>query len=578
MPRLPLALLLGIAAMTSASAQVPGDRPAGHLHATRSPAMGRQGMIATSQALASAAGLRVLQDGGNAIDAAVTAAGVLAVIEPTMNGIGGDLFAIVFEAKTKKLYALDASGRAGRAATPAEFAKRKLDEVPGNGVLSVTVPGVVEGWHQLLSRFGTLPLAQVLTPAIRYARDGYPVQPIVADEWEEATKKLSQDPAAASTFLPGDRAPKAGEVFQNVRLAKSLELIAQNGREAFYKGAIASAIAADMKARNGLIDERDLAEHTADWVEPLTTNYRGYDVYEMPPSTQGFVTLEMLNILEGFDIKAMGHNSADYLHAVTEAKKIAFADRSAYLADRTAVPARAMETLLSKPYAAARRKEIDMAKAKTGYKPAVLSTTSDRPSAAQSPAPSIVDFAGRDLGDTIYMTAADGQGNVISLIQSLFGAFGSGIVAGETGIALHNRGAGFNLQPGHPNQVAPGKRPLHTLVPAMVLKDGRPWVSFGVMGGDNQGQAHAQVVMNLVDFGMNIQDAGEAARMRHMGANLGVESGIGADVRKALEARGHTIVDGRGAMGGFQGILIDPRTGVLWGGSDPRKDGLAIGW
>jgi gamma-glutamyltranspeptidase / glutathione hydrolase len=435
----------------------------------------------------------------------------------------------------------------------------------------VDVPGVVDGWSQLLSRFGTIPLAKALAPAIRYAREGYPVHPIVADEWGDAAKKLSQDPAAAATFLPNGHAPRAGEIFQNPHLARSLELIAQHGRDAFYEGPIAAAIVADMKARNGLIDARDLAEHTSDWVEPLTTNYRGYDVYEMPPSTQGFVALEMLNILEGFDIKAMRHNSADYLHAVTEAKKITFADRSAYLADRRAVPPKAMEKLLSKPYAAERRKEIDMAKAGT-YRPTALGTTSDQADAAA------VDFVGRDLGDTIYMTAADGQGNVISLIQSLFATFGSGIVAGETGIALHNRGAGFNLRPGHPNQIGPSKRPLHTLVPAMILKDGRPWVSFGVMGGDNQGQAHAQVVMNLVDFGMNIQDAGDAARMRHMGANLALESGIAAEVRKALEARGHMITDGRGAMGGFQGILIDPKTGVLWGGSDPRKDGLAIGW
>lgn len=564
---LPVALLVGITAMTTARAQMPGDRPAGNLHATRSPAMGRQGMIATSQALASAAGLKTLQDGGNAIDAAITAAAVLAVIEPTMNGIGGDLFAIVFDAKTKTLHALDASGRAGRLATPDAFATRGLKDMPGSGVLSVTVPGVVEGWSQLSSRFGTMPLSKALAPAIRYARDGFPVQPIVAAEWDAATKKLQQDPAAAATFLPNGRAPKAGEVFQNPRLATSLELIASQGRDAFYKGPIAAAIATDMRARGGLIDAEDLAAHTADWVEPITTNYRGYDVYEMPPSTQGFVALEMLNILEGFDIRAMGHNSADYLHAVAEAKKIAFADRGAFLADRRSVPPGAMEKVLSKPYAVERRQEIDMKRA-GAYKAASLGSTS-------TPA---VDFAGRDLGDTIYLTAADSEGNVISFIQSLFGSFGSGIVAGDTGIVLHNRGAGFSLQAGHPNLIAPGKRPLHTLVPAMVLKDGRPWVSFGVMGGDNQGQAHAQVVMNLVDFGMNIQDAGDAARMRHMGTNLALESGIGADVRRALESRGHTLTDGRGAMGGFQGILIDARTGVLWGGSDPRKDGLAIGW
>jgi gamma-glutamyltranspeptidase / glutathione hydrolase len=557
-------VVAAVSIVTVPSAQVPGDRPAGNARGTRSVAMARNGMIATSQALASGAGLKVLQDGGNAIDAAITAAAVLAVVEPTMNGIGGDLFAIVWDAKTKKLHALDASGRSAYAATAEEYARRGLKQMPGDGPLAVDVPGVVEGWSQLLARFGTIPLAKALQPAIRYARDGFPVQEIVADQWQDAAKKLSQDPAAAKTFLPHGHAPAAGEIFSNPNLANSLELIAKNGRDAFYKGPIARALIADMKTRNGLLDERDFTTHSADWLDTISTNYRGYDVHEMPPSTQGFVALEMLNILEGFDIKAMGHNSADYLHVVTEAKKIAFADRAAYLSDRDAMAKDVIKTLVSKDYGAARRNEINLQK--TGsYKPASLAGVT-------------LDYFGEDLGDTIYMTAADGQGNVISLIQSLFNSFGAGIVAGDTGIALHNRGSGFNLVAGHPNQIGPHKRPLHTLVPAMILKDGKPFVSFGVMGGDNQAQAHAQVVMNLVDFGMHIQDAGEAARMRHGGQELSLESGIGAEVRKALEARGHVVRDGRGAMGGFQGILIDPRTGVLMGGSDPRKDGLAIGW
>ncbi|HXG88925.1 MAG TPA: gamma-glutamyltransferase [Vicinamibacterales bacterium] len=555
--------------VTTPYAQAPGDRPAGNIRGTRSAAVARNGMIATSQALASGAGLKVLQDGGNAIDAAITAAGVLAVVEPSMNGIGGDLLAIVYDAKTKKIYALDSTGRSAYAATPEEFAKRGLKQMPGSGPLAVDVPGVVEGWSQLLSRFGTISMSKALQPAIKYARDGFPVQEIVAGDWTDAAKRLSQDPAAARTFLPNGRAPKHGEIFANPRLASSLELIAEGGRDAFYKGPIARAIVADMRARNGLLDERDFTEHTADWVEPLSANYRGYDVLEMPPSTQGFVALEMLNILEGFDIKSLGHNTADYLHLVTEAKKISFADRAMYLADRDAMQKDAMKTLLSKDYAAMRRKEISMQK--TGdYKAGSLGATTT--SAGD------VDFTGRDLGDTIYMTAADGNGNVVSLIQSLFGSFGAGIVAGETGITLHNRGSGFNLTANHPNQIGPHKRPLHTLVPAMIMKDGKPWVSFGVMGGDNQSQAHAQVVMNLIDFGMNIQEAGDAARMRHGGSELSLESGIGAEVRKALEARGHKPRDGRGAMGGYQAILIDPRTGVLMGGSDPRKDGLAIGW
>jgi gamma-glutamyltranspeptidase/glutathione hydrolase len=563
-----LAALASVVLVSTPHAQLPGDRPAGNVRGTRSAAVARNGMIATSQALASTAGLKVMQDGGNAIDAAITAAAVLAVVEPSMNGIGGDLLAIVWDAKSKRIHALDATGRSAYAATPDEFAKRGLTSMPGGGVLTVDVPGIVDGWHQLLTRFGTISLAKALQPAIKYARDGFPVQEIMADDWNDAAERLSQDPAAARTFLPNGVAPKHGDIFANPRLANSLELIAKGGRDAFYKGTIARAIVADMRARNGLLDERDFTEHKADWVEPIRTVYRNVDVLEMPPSTQGFVALEMLNILEGFDIKSLGHNSADYLHVVTEAKKIAFADRAAYLADRDAMPAQALATLLSKDYAARRRKEIVMEK--TGsYRAA---TFSDGP-APQGEA----DFTGRDLGDTIYMTAADGQGNVISLIQSLFGSFGAGIVAGDTGITLHNRGSAFNLTPGHPNRIGPHKRPLHTLVPAMILRESRPWVSFGVMGGDNQAQAHAQVVMNLVDFGMNIQEAGEAARMRHGGDSLQLESGIGDEVRKGLEARGHKLRNGRGAMGGFQGVLIDPRTGVLMGGSDPRKDGVAIG-
>ncbi len=553
--------------MTTSSAQQiqPGDRPSGNLRGTRSPAAGRHGMIATSQSLASAAGLKVLQDGGNAIDAAVTAAAVLAVIEPSMNGIGGDLLAIVYDAKTKKIYGLDSTGRSAYAATPEEFARRGLKEMPGNGPLTVDVPGVVEGWHQLLSRFGTIPLAKALAPAITHARDGFPVAELMANEWSANEKLLARDPATAATFLPAGKPMKQGDIFANPRLARSLEAIAKEGRDAFYKGSIARAIVADLKARDGLLDMKDFADHKADWVDPIGTNYRGYDLMEMPPSTQGFVALEMLNIMEGFDLKALGHNSADYLHVVTEAKRIAFADRSAYLADRDSMPKDILKTLLSKDYAAARRKEIDMARAAKSY-------------AAGTAAGGSQDFAGRDLGDTIYLTAADGNGNVVSFIQSLFSSFGAGFVAGETGITLHNRGSGFVLTPGHPNQIAPHKRPLHTLVPAMIMKDGRPWVSFGVMGGDNQAQAHAQVVANFVDFGMHVQEAGDAARMRHMGSRLALESGIGADVRKALEAKGHTVAEGRGQMGGYQAIFIDPRTGVLLGGSDLRKDGLAIGW
>lgn len=535
-----------------------GDRPSGNIHSSRSPAVGRRGMIATSQSLASAAGLKVLQSGGNAIDAAVTAAAVLAVIEPSMNGIGGDLLALVFDPKTSKVHGLDSTGRSANAATPQEYKRRGLTEMPGRGVLTVDVPGVVDGWHQLLQRFGTITLAQALAPAIMCARDGFPVAELMAGEWLNNLETLAADPHTAATFLPNGRPPRHGELFANARLARSLELIANEGRDAFYHGSIAAAIVADIKRRNGLLEMQDFAQHQADWVDPISTSYRGCDLMEMPPSTQGFVALEMLNIMEGFDLRSFGHNSADYLHVVAEAKRIAFADRSAFLADRDHMPKGVLQMLTSKDYAASRRQDIAMSKAAAAY--------------------ASLDFAGKDLGDTIYLTAADEHGHVISFIQSLFNSFGAGFVAGDTGITLHNRGSGFVLTPGHPNQIGPHKRPLHTLVPAMLVKDGKPWIAFGVMGGDNQAQAHAQMVANFVDFGMHVQQAGDAARMRHLGDAVALESGIGSDVRRALEAKGHLIKDGRGQVGGYQAICIDPQSGALLGGSDLRKDGLAIGW
>ena len=548
--------------------QPAGDRPAGNTRGTRSVVMARNGAIATSQPLATAAGLKVLQSGGNAIDAAVTAAAVLSVVEPTMNGAGGDLFAIVYSAKDKKVHGLNASGRAPAGATPEEFKKRGLQRIPLRGELSVSVPGVVDGWNELLTKHGTRTLAQALEPAIKYARDGYAVSEIIADQWKSVESLLARDPNAASTFLINGKAPAAGDVFKNPKLAASLEQIAKGGRDVFYKGAIAKAIADDMQRRNGLITAKDLADHHADWVEPLSTTYRGYQVLELPPNTQGIAALEMLNIMEGFDLKALGHNSAAYLHMMVEAKRIAFADRGAWLGDASSTPPKAIERMLSKEYAAERRKEINKDKAAVDYKALALDGRAT-PGGGDEP-------IGR--GDTIYLTAADSEGNVISLIQSLYETFGSGIVAGDTGIVLHNRANLFSLTPGHPNQIAPGKRPFHTLIPAMVLKDGAPWLSFGVMGGDMQAQGHAQVLANLIDFGMNIQEAGEAPRFRHSGTGLALESAFSADARAGLTSRGHKVIDGKGAWGGFQGILIDPKTRVLMAGSDPRKDGMAAGW
>jgi gamma-glutamyltranspeptidase/glutathione hydrolase len=548
--------------------QTAGDRPAGKPSSTRSVVMARNGVIATSQPLATAAGLRVLQSGGNAIDAAIAAAGVLAVVEPTMNGIGGDLFAIVYSAKDRKIHGLNASGRAPAAATVAEFKRRGLKGIPLRGELAVSVPGVVDGWHELLSKYGTRTMAQTLEPAIRYAREGYAVSEIISDQWKSVESLLAKDSFAAAAFLTNGKAPAPGDVMKNPALAASLELIAKDGRDAFYKGALGKAIAEDMQRRKGLLTAKDLADHHSDWVEPLSTTYRGYQVLELPPNTQGIAALETLNILEGFDLKSLGHNSAAYLHLLVEAKRIAFADRGAWIGDPSTSPAKALEQMLSKDYAARRRKEINPDKAAADYKALTLDGRTT-PDGGEEP-------AGR--GDTIYLTAADAEGNVISLIQSIYEIFGSGIVAGDTGIVLHNRANLFTLDEGHPNVLAPGKRPFHTLIPAMVMKDGVPWVSFGVMGGDMQAQGHVQVLLNIVDFGMNIQDAGEAARFRHSGAGLALESAVGREARDGLTARGHHLITTPGVFGGFQGIMIDPKTRVLMAGSDPRKDGMAAGW
>ena len=548
--------------------QLPGDRPAPNPRATRSVVMARNGAIATSQPLATAAGLRVLQSGGNAVDAAVTAAAVLSVVEPTMNGIGGDLFAIVYDGHTKRIQALNASGRAPAAATLDEFKRRNLQRIPLRGPLSVSVPGVVDGWNELLAKHGTYSLGQALAPAIRYARDGYAVSEIIAWQWREVADVLSRDPKTAAAFLPDGHPPAPGEVFRNPALAASLDEIARGGRDAFYKGALARAIDSDMERRGGLLRAADLAAHHADWIEPISTTYRGYQVLELPPNTQGVTTLEMLNILEGYDLKPLGHNSAAYLHLLVEAKRIAFADRDAWIGDADSTPRAALERMLSKDYAAERRKEIKDEHAAREYTPLALPRRAT-PDGGDHP---------MAMGDTVYLTAADSQGNVVSLIQSLYETFGSGIVAGDTGIVLQDRGSLFSLTPGHPNQLAPGKRPFHTLVPAMVLKDGRPWLSFGVMGGDMQPQGHVQVLLNLIDFGMNVQEVGEAPRFRHTAAGLALESAITPAARFGLDQRGHRVISSVGVFGGFQGILIDPLTRVLMAGSDPRKDGMAAGW
>lgn len=551
---LTLAIALLLAPMSSVNSQNSiGDKPAKGGGKTRSAVRAMNGMVATSQPLASAAGLRILQQGGNAIDAAIAAAAVLCVVEPMMVSPGGDLFALVWNAKKKELKALNASGRAPQAASIDELKKRGFTRIPQNGIHAVTVPGAVDGWATLLERYGTMKLSQVLQPAIEYAERGYPVTDVIAADWETGLNfKKNED--FARTFLPNGKAPMPGEIFTNKNLAATLKAIATGGRDVFYKGEIARKIVNFAQSQGGLHTMQDFANHKSNWLDPISTTYRGHTVYELPPNNQGLAVLEMLNILEGYDVKRLGHNSAEYLHLLVEAKKLAYADRAWHIADPAFYQA-PLNKLTSKEYAAELRKKIDLNHA-----------ASEK-------------MAGPRGGeDTVYLTVVDKDHNAVSFIQSIFSAFGSGLVAGDTGIVLHNRGAGFSFDPQHPNKLEGGKRPFHTLIPAMVFKDGAPWLTFGVMGGDMQAQGHAQVLINLIDFGMDVQQAGEQARFRDFESGLALESAIGADVRKALEAKGHRLTIAPGMFGGYQAIMIDPKSGALFGGSDPRKDGCAIGW
>jgi gamma-glutamyltranspeptidase / glutathione hydrolase len=549
-----LACVVILMTTTAMFAYQHGDRPAANAAGTRSPVLATNGMVATSQPLASAAALRVLQDGGNAVDAAISAAAVLNVVEPLSTGIGGDMFALVYMQQDRKVVGLNGGGWSGSKATEEFFRSRNLDFMPTTGMHSVTVPGAVAGWFKLHQKYGKLPMSRILAPAIEYAEKGFPVSDIIAGQWHAAEEKLRRTPDATRDLLIDGRAPRQGEIFKMPDLARSLKMIAEQGRDAFYKGEIARKIVTFSDKNDGMLTLPDFADFDAQWVEPESTRYRGYDVYELGPQTQGITALEMLNILEGYDLKSLGHNSSEYLHLLIEAKKLAFADRDAYIADpiKASVPA---SRLISKEYAAERRKLIDRNHAMAGPKPGLP-----------------------ENGDTVYLTIVDKDRNAVSFINSLFEPFGSGLVAGDTGIVLHNRGALFRLEPKHPNVVAPRKRPFHTLIPGMVMKDGKPFFSFGVMGGDMQPQGHVQILLNLIDFGMDVQQAGESPRFRHSSGEVLLESAFDATVRNGLTGKGHQITAAVDAWGGYQGILIDPGTGVLVGGSDPRKDGLAIGW
>jgi gamma-glutamyltranspeptidase/glutathione hydrolase len=487
-------------------------------------------------------------------------------MEPTGNGIGGDLFAIVWDAESEGLYGLNASGRAPMSLTREWFLENGHEKVPPYGPLPVSVPGAVDGWFELHARFGSMPMSEVLAPAVYYAREGFPVSELIAHYWALSVPRLSKWPGFSEQFTIDGRAPRLGEMGRNENLAKTLEKLGRGGRDAFYRGDIARTIGAYMQENGGFLSYEDMAAHTSEWIEPVATSYRGYDVWELPPNGQGIAALQILNILEGFDIAAMGFGSADYIHTFLEAKKLAFEDRARFYADMDFVDV-PVERLISKEYAARRRELIDPGRAGRSYPVEEL-----------------------EHGDTIYLTTADPAGNMVSLIQSNYRGMGSGMAPPGLGFILQDRAELFDLAPDRANSWEPGKRPFHTIIPAFITKDGRPWVSFGLMGGGMQPQGHAQIVVNLVDFGMNLQEAGDAPRIHHSGSSeptgermtdggtVNLESGIDYEVIRDLMGRGHRIQWSRGPFGGYQAILFDEGQGVYYGASESRKDGQAAGY
>ncbi len=559
---------LVLAGLALAPAAHAADRLTDRPFAMRSPVIAEHGMVASAHPLATQIGIDILKAGGNAIDAAIAVNAALGLMEPVSCGVGGDLFAIVWDAKTQKLYGLNASGRAGRLLTLDELHKRGLQKMPELGGVPVTVPGAVSGWFALHDRFGKLPMSKVLAPAIRYARDGHPVPPVIAFYWQRGVRRYAEYPEWQRTYAPGGKTPATGDIFKNPDLAATYEAISRGGRDTFYKGAMAGRIAAAVQKYGGAITVEDLAAHTATWIDPVSTNYRGYDVWELPPNTQGIAALQMLNLLEPYDLKTMGHNTAATLHLMVEAKKIVYEDRARYYVDPAFAQA-PLERLLSKDYGRERGKLFDPDRA-----------------ARKIPAGDI------DLraGDTTYLTVVDADRNCVSLIQSNYMGFGSGVVPEGAGFCLQDRGTLFNLDAAHPNAYAPGKRPFHTIIPAFVTRDGKPLFSYGVMGGDVQPQGHVQVLCNIVDFGMNVQEAGDAPRFHHEGSSeptgevmqdggvLHLESGVPQDVVRTLILKGHRIAESFGTFGGYQGIWLDAERHVLLGATESRKDGCAMGY
>jgi len=544
------------------------DRMTGKMFVTRSEVIASEGMVAASHPLAAQIGIDILKKGGNAVDAAIAVNAALGLMEPTGSGIGGDLFAVVWDNKSQKLHGLNSSGTAPKSLSLDYFKQKGLKRVPFHGPLPWTVPGCVEGWFQLHKKFGKLPMSEILAPAIKYAEDGFPLSELIAWYWRKSVKQFADYKNFQETYAPDGKLLQKGDIFKNPNLANTYRLLAKKGRDVYYKGEIAKTIVAYSKRVGGFFELNDFADFHAEWVEPQSVNYKGYDVWELPPNGQGIAALQMLNMLKDFDLKAMGHNTAEYLHTLIEIKKLAFEDRAKFYADpRFAdVP---LKALLSEAYAKKRLKHFNITRANR-------SIPADDPRIEQ--------------GDTVYLTVVDKDRNCISLIQSNYYGFGSGNVPDGLGFCIQDRGALFSLDPDHMNKFEPGKRPFHTIIPAFVTKDGKPAFTFGVMGGAMQPQGHVQVLLNIIEFGMNIQEAGDAARFRHSGSsqpdygvmtdggNVHLESGITAQTVRDLMSMGHHIEPAHGGYGGYQGIWLDHVRNILIGGSESRKDGHAVGY
>jgi gamma-glutamyltranspeptidase/glutathione hydrolase len=542
------------------------DRITGLTFATRSEVIAQNGMACTSQPLATQAALDILKAGGNAIDAAIAANAVLGLVEPTGNGIGGDLFAIVWDSKTQKLYGLNASGRSPYDLTLDYFKTNGYDKIPSYGPLPVSVPGCVDGWFELHNKFGKLPMTEVLHPAISYAENGFPLTELIAYYWGSSAGFLKRFPGFEEIYMPDGKAPKKGEVFRNPYLANTLKRISEEGRDVFYRGEIAEKIVAYIKEQGGFLSMKDFEDHTSEWVEPISTNYRGYDVWELPPNGQGTAVLQMLNILENFNIAEMGFGSPEYMHLFIEAKKLAYEDRAKYYSDMdfNNIP---IEGLISKKYGKERAGLINPERAARAYPAGEL-----------------------EQGNTIYLTTADKEGNMVSLIQSNYRGMGSGMTPGKLGFILQDRGELFALEEGHMNVYEPHKRPFHTIIPAFITKDGKPFISFGLMGGAMQPQGHVQIICNLIDFGMNLQEAGDAPRISHSGSSqptgtkmtdggeVSLESGFTYQTIRDLMSKGHKISYELGPYGGYQAIMWDEINKVYYGASESRKDGQAAGY